>query len=136
MKARGTFTVSNFKPTQLAPVPAISTAMPVGVSTMEKTYSGGIVGRSATIFTAAFDQASGVGSYVAMESFEGTIAGRTGTFNFLHSASTKGSDRSNEFIAIVEGSGTGGFSGISGAGQMTVDADGTHHLEFDFQIVG
>lgn len=134
MKAQGTFIVSSFNPTQLVPVPDVSTALAVAVSTMEKTYSGEIAGRSATIFTSAFDQARGVGSYIAMESFEGTIAGRTGTFNFLHTASTKGTDRSNEFFAIVEASGTKGLSGISGSGQISTDENGTHHLELDFEI--
>ena len=136
MKARGTFTVTKFQPIRPAITESIITAMPVSVSTMEKTFSGEISGRSKTVFTAAFDQSSGVGSYVAMESFEGTLAGRAGTFNFLHSASTKGSDRANEFLAIVEGSGTAELAGIAGSGRMAVDADGSHHLEFDFRLPG
>ena len=55
MKAVATFSVRDFKATSLSPVPAIATALPVSVSTMEKRYSGEIEGRSATIFTAAFD---------------------------------------------------------------------------------
>ena len=55
---------------------------------MEKQFEGAVAGRSATLFTAAFDQATGVGTYVAMESFEGTVDGREGAFNFVHSAST------------------------------------------------
>jgi hypothetical protein len=61
---------------------------------MEKHFEGDIAGRSATLFTSAFDQAAGVGTYVAMESFEGTDNGRQGAFNFVHSASTTGTDRS------------------------------------------
>ncbi|MBJ6998877.1 DUF3224 domain-containing protein [Streptomyces griseofuscus] len=48
---------------------------------------------SATLFTAAFDQTTGIGTYVAMESFEGSLCGRPGSFNFAHSATTSGSDR-------------------------------------------
>jgi|SRR3954454_15570675 hypothetical protein len=52
---------------------------------------GEISGRSTTIFTSAFDEAAG-GTYVALESFEGSLRGAAGTFNFVHSASTSRPD--------------------------------------------
>ncbi|GAA4415626.1 DUF3224 domain-containing protein [Actinokineospora soli] len=134
MRAEGTFTVTAFAPTDLAPEPAVTTGLPVGVATMEKRFDGGVAGRSATLFTSAFDQGSGVGTYVAMESFEGSVDGRAGAFNFVHSATTSGSDRTAEFFAIVPGSGTGELAGITGAGGMSVDADGTHRVWFDYEI--
>jgi hypothetical protein len=134
MRAAGTFTVKAFVPTELVPTPAVPTGVPVGVATMEKYYEGDIVGRSATLFTAAFDQTTGVGTYVAMESFEGSLHDRTGAFNFAHSATTSGSDRTGEFFVIVPSSGTGELAGISGAGGMTVEADGTHRVWFDYEI--
>src|SRR6478609_7603398 len=105
MHASATFSVVSFVPTSVVPDPAVVTALPTGVALMEKRYDGEIEGRSATIFTSAFDQASGAGSYVAMESFDGTVNGRRGTFNFMHSASTSGQDRTNEFFSIVAASG-------------------------------
>jgi hypothetical protein len=93
---------------------------------MEKRYAGEVEGRSATLFTAAYDQDSGAGTYLAMESFEGSLGGRSGAFNFVHSASTRGADRYGEFFAVVAGSGTAELAGITGAGGMAVDADGTH----------
>ncbi|MDI2124584.1 DUF3224 domain-containing protein [Yinghuangia seranimata] len=134
MHASGTFSVKAFVPTELVPTPAVVTATPVGVATMEKEYEGDVVGRSSTLFTAAFDQASGVGTYVAMESFEGSLNGRTGTFNFAHSATTSGSDRTAEFFVVVPSSGTGDLTGISGTGSMTVDPDGTHRIWFDYEV--
>jgi hypothetical protein len=44
----------------------ITTALPVGVAIMEKLFEGDIAGRSVAVFTAAFDQATGAGTYVAM----------------------------------------------------------------------
>jgi hypothetical protein len=134
MRASGTFSVKSFKPTGLTPEPAITTALPVGVSTMEKHFEGGIAGRSATLFTAAFDLATGVGSYVAMESFEGSVDGKDGAFNFMHSASTVGGNRSAEFFVIVASSGTGQLAGITGAGGLANDADGTHRIWLDYEI--
>ncbi|MEV6583209.1 DUF3224 domain-containing protein [Streptomyces sp. NPDC051582] len=134
MRATGTFTVSAFVPTELKPEPAVATGLPVGVATMEKHYEGEVAGRSATLFTAAFDQATGVGTYVAMESFEGSLKGREGAFNFVHSATTSGSDRTAEFFTIVASSGTADLAGISGTGGMAVDADGTHRIWFDYGL--
>src|SRR5690348_16918978 len=132
MRATGTFEVATFTP---APVPPgdVKTAVPVGVATMTKTFAGEISGRSSTLFTAAFDQATGVGTYVAMESFEGTVAGLEGAFNFAHSATTLGDNREAEFLVIVPGSGTGALAGITGTGGLGIDADGTHRVWFDFE---
>ncbi|MEY9966705.1 hypothetical protein ABIA33_004770 [Streptacidiphilus sp. MAP12-16] len=134
MRAAGTFSVASFVPTELVPQPAVPTGTPVGVATMEKHFEGEVVGRSATLFTAAFDQASGVGTYVAMESFEGSLHGLQGAFNFAHSATTSGADRSAEFFTIVPSSGTGELAGIYGAGGMAIDADGTHRIWFDYDL--
>ncbi len=134
MRAAGTFTVHNFTPTELAPTPAIATAAPVGVATMDKRFAGEVSGRSATLFTAAYDQDAGVGTYVAMESFEGSVGGRSGAFNFAHSATTTGADRGVEFFVIVPGSGVGELAGITGAGGISIDADGVHHIWFDYEL--
>jgi hypothetical protein len=131
MRVSGTFKVAGFTPAPV-PAPPIATAVPVGVATMEKQYEGDVSGRSATLFTAAFDQATGVGTYVAMESFEGTVGGRSGTFNFAHSATTLGTSREAEFLVIVPGSGTGDLAGLTGAGGLAVDEDGTHRIWFDY----
>jgi hypothetical protein len=135
MRAEGTFTVVAFTPTELAPLPAVATGLPVGVATMEKRYEGEIAGRSATLFTSAFDQSTGVGTYVAMESFEGAVRGRSGSFAFAHSATTTGAERGEEYFVIVPTSGTEELAGIRGTGGLGIDPDGTHRfwLEYDFQ---
>ncbi|QLY30238.1 DUF3224 domain-containing protein [Nocardia huaxiensis] len=134
MRATGTFSVKSFVPTEVVPDPAVPTGLAVGVAQMEKHFEGEVVGRAATLFTSAFDQASGVGTYVAMESFEGTVGGKAGAFNFAHSASTLGTDRRDEFFVIVPGSGTGDLAGITGNGGMAVDEDGTHRIWFEYAL--
>ncbi|MFF0375857.1 DUF3224 domain-containing protein [Actinoplanes missouriensis] len=133
MRATGTFDVVDFT---AAPVPPseIKTGLPVGFATMRKAFTGEIQGRSETLFTSAFDPASNTGTYVAMESFEGRIAGHTGTFNFVHSATTTGGGRQDESLVIVPGSGTGGLTGVRGSGGLTVDEDGTHRIWFDYEL--
>jgi len=132
MLSTSTFTTSDFDVTDY--VPDITTALPTGHLRMRKTYSGEVAGRSVTQFTSAFDQDSGVGTYVAMESFDGTLAGRRGTFNFVHAASTSGADRAHEYGLIVPGSGTGELVGIEGTVRLHVDEDGTHRMDFEHNL--
>jgi hypothetical protein len=134
MRADATFIVESFVPVDQMPAPTVVTGLPVGVATIEKRFAGDVVGRSSTLFTAAFDQTAGVGTYVAMESFEGSVGDKHGAFNFVHSATTSGTDRSAEFFAIVPSSGTGDLAGIAGSGGLAIDADGTHRMWFDYDI--
>ena len=134
MKAHGIFSADEFKNAGVSPNPPIETALPVSVSTMVKRYTGEISGISVTIFTAAFDPSAGKGTYLAMESFEGSVNEKEGSFNFVHSASTAGGSRENEFFRIVDGSGTKDFAGISGSGGIAIDADGTHRLWLEYEL--
>ncbi len=135
MRATADFAVATFAGTELEPAPLpITTALPTGVAIMEKQYEGELIGRSATIFVSAYDADRGVGTYVAMESFEGTVHGRAGAFNFVHSAATSGADRSGEHFLIVPFSGTGELAGIRGSGGLQVDADGRHQMWFEYEL--
>ncbi|QDQ09628.1 DUF3224 domain-containing protein [Streptomyces spectabilis] len=133
MRASGTFEVADFTPVS-APSPGIETAVPVAVATMAEQYEGEAVGHSTTLFTAAADQATGTGTYVALKSFEGTLHTRSGTFNFAHSGTTVDSRKQDGYFVIVPGSGTGDLAGISGTGGIAVDDDGTHRLWFDYEL--
>lgn len=133
-RAEGTFEVAEFKPEGVAAAADVSTAMPVGLATMRKTFAGGVDGVSATWFTRCMDEETGAASYVAMEAFQGRLNGVEGGFNFLHVASTHGQDRYGEFFAVVAGSGSGGLAGITGGGGMAIDPDGTHRIWFDYDI--
>lgn len=132
MQTTGTFEVTLFEAVDVTLTPSVETALPIGVARLTKTFTGGVSGHSATLFTSAFDGT--LGSYVAMEAFEGSLDGRSGTFAFLHSASTGGADRSDEYLRIVEGSGTGDLTDIRGGGSLALDEDGTHRVTFDYEL--
>lgn len=135
MRAIASFTVASFVPAEITPAPQdVRTGRPVSLAIITKAFDGQITGSSVTLFTAAFDQALGAGTYVAMESFEGTVNGLTGTLNFAHSATTNGSDRLAEFFTIVPGSGTGELEGMTGAGGLRVTAEGAHEIWFDYEL--
>jgi len=134
VRAEATFTVEEFTPVEVTEASPIATALPVGVATMIKAYTGQIEGRTNVIFTSAFDPSIGVGTYVALESFEGTVDQRRGSFNFVHSASTGGTDRTDQFFLIVPRSGTHELATIRGSGGLTIDDDGTHRFWLDYEI--
>ena len=134
MYTTSTFTVTTFEPTNLKP-PETETGTPVGVARMVKQFQGGLEGHAETLFTSAYDQERGIGTYVAMESFLGTIDGLSGTVNIAHTATTDGgSDRLQEVVVIVPASGTGKLAGITGTGRMRIEDDGAHHLELEYEI--
>lgn len=126
MQVQGIFTVADW--TESDHVPPIKTAATVGHATMIKTFTGEIEGRASTQFTGALNTDTGAGTYVALESFEGSIGGRSGAFNFVHQASTHGQDRYDEKLVIVPDSGTDALAGLTGSGSIVIDPDGTHHL--------
>lgn len=132
MQTTSTFTVTSFEPTELVGV--IETGSPVSVARMVKEFSGRIQGLSTTLFTSAFDMVAEVGTYVAIESFEGTIDGRKGKVNIAHTATTYGGQqRKHEIVVIVPGSGTDDLEGLTGTGTLRVEADGSHHLDLDYE---
>ena len=103
---------------------------------MGKQFAGDVVGRSATCSRRPSTPLAANGTYLAIESFEGTVDGRGGTFAFVHAASTHGQDRFDEHFALVPGSGTGALVGIVGSGALWVDPDGTHRLRLDCTLEG
>ena len=112
MRAEGTFTVTTFVPAEVQPPPAaVEVGVPVGTAVLEKAYEGDVCGRSATIFTSAYDMGTGVGTYVALETFQGRLGDRAGGFAYVHSATTTGSDRRHELFVIVPSSGVGDLTG-------------------------
>ncbi len=132
MRVAGDFRVAEF--TAVGETPEIEVGLPVGHARMVKEFAGEVAGRSITQFSYVYDDARG-GTYVATESFEGTVGGRSGGFAFVHSATDSGSGtRSHEFLLVVPGSGTGDLSGIAGGGAIEIDDDGTHRLVLDVDL--
>lgn len=132
MRATGTFTVEAFTPIDVDMRDAPRTETPVAVAKMQKRFEGEVGGSSTTIFTYAMNAATDVGGYVATESFRGVLHDRTGTFNFMHAATTSGNDRADDFLVIVPSSGTGDLEGISGSGGIIVEPTGAHRIWFEY----
>jgi hypothetical protein len=132
MHATSTFATSDFRPEEREN--PVVTGVDVGIMTFCKTFAGDIEGRAETLFTSAYSHETGTGTYLAMESFAGSIGGRSGTVNIAHTATTTGDDRTHHLMVIVPSSGTGDLAGITGTGSLDIDPDGTHHFTLDYEL--
>ena len=123
MHASGTFTVKT-APQQ--------DAIPAGRMTLEKTFAGSLAGESRGQMLSAFGTVKGSGGYVAIETFIGTLDGKTGSFVLQHTGTMVGGAPALS-VTVVPDSGTGELTGISGS--MTIDpSGGQHRYTFDYTL--
>ena len=126
LHAESTFTVSDFNLRDGEP--EIETGVQFGDIDMVKQFSGDITGKAITRFFGGQTASGSCGIYVAYEAFEGSIAGRSGSFVFVHSQTMVEKEITAMMVQIGPGSGTGDLTGISGSGGIRVEPDGTHRL--------
>ena len=103
-----------------------------GRMTIDKVYSGDLVGSGKGQMLSIRSAVEGSAAYVAIERVSGTIHGKTGTFALLHSG-VMSAGESELKVLIVPDSGTDGLSGL--AGSMTIDVqDGKHSYELVYRL--
>ena len=128
--ASGTFDVT------LTPQPASDDTLGarVGRLTIDKQFHGGLEGISRGEMLTAMTDVDGSAGYVAIETFAGTLDGRSGTFALQHSGTmNRGTPQLS--IAVVPDSGTGQLEGITGT--MTIEIAGeAHSYDFAYTLPG
>jgi hypothetical protein len=128
--AVGEFDVKIASPEMIA-VPANGAA--IGRHMLEKAYRGGLNGRAlGEMLTAGLPQ-QGQASYVALESFEGELDGRSGGFALAHLGEMDAGGEELR-VGIVPGSGTRELSGIRGHLVIRRNA-GKHHYTLTYWTV-
>jgi Protein of unknown function (DUF3224) len=99
---------------------------------LDKHYHGELEGDSSGQMLAA-GSAKTTGVYVAIETFTGSIRGRTGGFSLYHTGvTTKGGPELA--IKVVPGSGTGQLTDITGSMNIKIAADGKHSYDFEYML--
>ena len=126
--ARGTFDVS-LKPQSLSDVAASSG---LGRLSIDKKFSGDLTGTSTGEMLSVMGTVKGSAGYVAIETVNGSLNGRAGTFSLMHTGiMDKGSPSLT--VSVVPDSGTGGLTGISGT--LTIDIiEKVHHYTFTYTL--
>jgi Protein of unknown function (DUF3224) len=100
---------------------------------LTKRFHGGFDGTGSGVMLSAGDPQAGTAGYVAIETVNGRLGDRAGGFAFQQFGTMSGGNQTLHY-EVVPGSGFGELTGISGTLLLTIDEDGTHHyeLEYDF----
>ena len=124
--ATGTFKVT------MTPRPPGDSPAELGRFLLDKTFDGDLAGTSAGEMLSAGNPASGSAGYVALEWVAGAIAGRRGRFALQHTGTMDAGTHALS-IAVVPGSGSGGFAGMAGHLELVI-ADGVHHYTLHYRL--
>jgi hypothetical protein len=103
-----------------------------GRMVFDKTFSGGLTGKSDGEMLTAGSPSTGSGGYVALERFEGKLDGRDGSFVMQHSGVME-SGKYELDIKIVPDSGTGQLIGIRGSAKITITG-GQHFYTLSYTL--
>jgi hypothetical protein len=124
--ARGTFEV------KIVPQDDKDWEPTIGRMSIDKKFSGDIVGTSKGQMLAAMTEVKGSAGYVALERVVGGLHGRTGTFVLQHDG-TMNRGAATLRVAVVPDSGTGDLSGLTGT--LTIDiVNGKHLYDFTYSL--
>ncbi len=103
-----------------------------GRMSIDKEFSGDLVGTSLGQMLSAGTAIPNSAGYVAIEKVDGTLHGRQGTFVLQHNATMdKGVGILN--IIVVPDSGTDELLGLTGNLKI-IRKDGKHFYEFDYEL--
>ena len=109
-----------------APIPAGT-----GRFDLVRTWSGEVEGTSVGVMLTAGDPGSGSAGYVAIETFTGTLAGRSGTV-VLQQLGTMAAGEPALTYVITPGSGTGELAGLTGTLAIgEIDDQGLHRVTLE-----
>ena len=128
-QATGTFEVKVKPLTADEKVPGVV----VGRMSIDKTWSGDIVGTSAGEMMTAGGEVKGSGGYIAIEMMKVSIKGKSGTFTLMHHATMKANADFKMLINVVPDSGTGELVGLSGVLTIVIEP-GKHLYTFDYTL--
>jgi hypothetical protein len=134
VRAISGFTVDAYEPVPFDEQAEVPEGFQLSRTRIAKTFSGDLAGTSVSQAVMAVTQEGSAG-YVAIELIVGSLQGRQGSFLLQHSATATRGAQSGSFT-IVPDSGTGRLAGLSGQGDIAVDADGVHTFTLDYDLPG
>lgn len=105
----------------------------IGRFHIEKTWSGDLAGTGRGVMLSAGDPERQRAGYVALETVEGTLDGRAGSFAFQQLGLMRPDAQELTYL-VVPGSGTGDLTGIEGTLALDISADGTHTYDLTYTL--
>jgi hypothetical protein len=105
----------------------------VGRFELTKRFHGDFDGTGTGVMLSAGDPQAGTAGYVAIETVNGRLGDREGGFALQQFGTMRGGQQTLHY-EVVPGSGDGELTGISGTLHLTIDEDGTHHYELEYDL--
>jgi hypothetical protein len=100
---------------------------------LTKRFHGDFDGTGTGVMLSGGDPQAGTAGYVAIETVKGRLGDREGGFAFQQFGTMSGGHQTLHY-EVVPGSGYGELAGISGILRLTIDEDGTHHYELEYDL--
>ena len=104
----------------------------IGRMSLAKTWHGDLAGTGVGTMLSAGDPSTGSAGYVALETVDGTLAGRHGSLAFQQLGTMHAGDQALQY-AIVPGSGTGALTGITGTLRLEI-VEGEHRYLLTYAL--
>jgi len=104
----------------------------MGRMSVDKQFRGPLTGTSKAEMLTALTATKDSMSYVAMERFTGTLAGKSGSFMLQHMG-TMNRGAQSLLVSVVPDSGTGQLAGLEGRMGVRIEG-GKHFYDFDYSI--
>ncbi|MGH9067706.1 MAG: DUF3224 domain-containing protein [Acidimicrobiales bacterium] len=98
-----------------------------------KSWRGDLEGTGSGVLLSCGDPRAGEAGYVAMETVDGRLGDRDGGFVLQQLASMHGGSQTL-YYDVAPGSGRGALEGLTGKLQLTIDDDGTHRYDLEYDV--
>lgn len=100
---------------------------------LRKTFHGDLQAVGAGVMLSCGDPQSGSAGYVAIETVRGRLGDREGGFALQQLGLMRAGSQTLQY-EVVPGSGEGEMQGITGTFHLTIDDDGTHRFELNYEL--
>jgi len=100
---------------------------------LTKRFQGDLDGTGAGVMLSCGDPQAGSAGYVAIETVRGRLGNREGGFALQQFGTMSGGSQTL-YYEVVPGSGVGELTGLAGNFRLTIDDDGTHHYELEYDL--
>ncbi len=101
--------------------------------TFTKTWTGELQGTGRGLMISAGDPGAGNAGYVAVETVDGALDGRSGGLALQQFGALDAGAPHQQYV-VVPGSGSGALQGVRGTLVLTVDDDGTHRYDLEYTL--
>ena len=98
-----------------------------------KTFRGELEGTGSGVLLSCGSPQSGNAGYVAIEAVNGQLLDRNGGFALQQLGMLRDGSQTLRY-EVVPGSGHGALEGVAGSLHLTVEEDGTHRYELEYEV--